>query len=629
MTQKDHILLRPFIFLWRTLNFIRTAIFNVIFFFLLLVVIIGINSDEFAMSDEVQIPANSALIIDIQGKLVEEKKMVSSSQFFKQLNNPYATRSETLLYDVIKAIDTASDDSRIKAIVLDLGSMKTGSLDKLKMIGEHINDFKMTGKKVYAVGDYYTQGQYFLASYADKVVLTNDGWLSIEGFASYHLYFKEAIEKLKITAHIFRVGTFKSAVEPYIRNDMSAEAKEANQLWLSELWEIYQHVVIENRQISASALPSSAQDLHDKLQSVNFDFNEYATKYKLVDAVQSREQHVDMIAEDVGYTANGGSYRSIKFTNYLLAHQSEQSLHAMVSYNKVAVVPVSGVIRTGYTMPGTAGADSVIEKLQKARFDPAVKAVVVRVNSPGGSAFASELIRQEIDLIKEAGKPVVISMGSVAASGGYWISASADEIWAAPSTITGSIGVFGMLATFENSLAELGIHADGVGSSDLAGMTLMRSMSPTMKQIFQGSVNNNYAKFLHLVASNRNMTVDEVDNVAQGRVWTGLKAHEFGLVDKLGSLDDAIEAAADKASLDSYDVKYVQQQLPLFDQFLSGTFKQTHAWLHGEQEVISGKFSIAAQANALQQKVFQHWQQVKSLNDPDGIYVLCDACSYH
>lgn len=628
MTEKPHILLRPFIFLWRTLNFIRTAIFNLIFFFLLLIVVVGLNSDEFAMSDEIQVPNNSALVIDIQGKLVEEKKVISSSQFFQQLNNPYANESETLLSDVTEAILLATDDKRIKTIVLDLSTLKGGSIDKLQLIGDYLNDFKLAGKNVYAIGDYYTQSQYFLASYADHVFLTTNGWLSIEGFASYHLYFKDAIEKLKITPHIFRVGTFKSAVEPYIRNDMSDEAREANKLWLGELWQMYQDVVLQNRNITASALPQSAEDLDQKLKSVGYDFNEYATKYQLVDAIQSRQAHIDAVAADVGYSHKKSDFRHISLREYLLAQNGPSYTHMAIHSSKVAVVPISGVIRTGYTMPGTAGADSVIEKLKKARLDKDVKAVVVRVISPGGSAFASELIRAEIDLIKASGKPVVVSMGAVAASGGYWISASADEIWASPSTITGSIGVFGMMATFENSLAEIGISTDGVGSSNLAGLTPLRAISPTMKAIFQGSVNNSYSKFLHLVASNRNMTVDAVDNVAQGRVWTGQKALEFGLVDKLGSIDDAIEAAADKASLGVYDVQYISQKLPFFEQFVSDTFNKSYVWLHGEASTDHSKFSIAAQANSFQQQVLQQFQQLQSLNDPDGLYILCDACRY-
>lgn len=595
---------------------------------LLLAVIVGINSDEFDMADEIQVPLHSALLIDIQGDLVEEKRNISSSQFLQQLNNPYASRSETLLSDVTTAIEYATTDSRIKSIVLDLSSMKSGSIDKLELIGKYLTAFKEMGKNVYAVGDYYTQNQYLLASYADQIFLTENGWLSIDGFASYHLYFKDAIEKLKIKAHIFRVGTFKSAVEPYIRNDMSDEAREAKQLWLSQLWEIYQSIVLANRQLDASALPKSAQDLHDKLQSVNFDFNEYAIKYKLVDAVQSRQEHINAIAHHVGFTSNQSDFRHITFSRYLLAQNGPGYTHLALHSSHVAVVPVSGVIRSGYTMPGTAGSESVIEKLRKARLDKSVKAVVVRVNSPGGSAFASELIRAEIASIQAAGKPVVVSMGAVAASGGYWISASADEIWASPSTITGSIGVFGMMATFEDAIAELGVHTDGVGSSDLAGLTPLRSLSPTMKQLFQGSVNNSYAKFLHLVASNREMTVDAVDNVAQGRVWTGLKAKEFGLVDKLGNLDDAIEAAANLASLDVYEVKYINQKLPLFEQFVNDTFKHGYVWLHGEARHDNGKYSIAGQAEAFQQRIMQQWQQLQSLNDPDGLYILCDSCSY-
>lgn len=627
MTDKPHILLRPFIFLWRTLNFIRTAIFNLIFFLILTIIIVGVNSDDFAVTDEITIPYQSALLLNIEGNLVEEKRYMTGSQFFQQLKG-HSAESETLLADVIKAIEIATDDQRIKALVLDLSYMRNASIDKLTLIGKYLEDFKSSGKKVYAVGDYFTQNQYLLASYADEIVLTTNGWISIDGFASYHLYFKEAIEKLKITAHIFRVGTFKSAVEPYIRNNMSDEAKEANQLWLSQLWDIYQNIVTSNRQIDASSLPASAEDLNEKLQSVGFDFNEYAIKYKLVDAIESRQEQMDRIASEVGYFEHKSSYRYIKFDRYLMANKGPSVLGISLKSSKVAVVPVSGVIRSGYTMPGTAGSDSVIEKLRQARTDDNVKAVVIRINSPGGSAFASELIRAEIDQIKAAGKPVVVSMGAIAASGGYWISASADEIWASPSTITGSIGVFGMMATFENSLAELGIHTDGVGSSDLAGLSPMRSLSPAMKQIFQGSVNSSYSKFLTLVASNRNMTVEAVDKVAQGRVWTGIKAQEFGLVDKLGSLDDAIEAAADKASLQLYDVTYIHQKLPLFEQFMADTLKKSYVWLYGEPAVDSGQFSIAGQASQLQQKVLGHWQQLQALNDPDGIYVLCSTCSY-
>ena len=603
--------------IWQVFKLIRNSTLNLIFLALFFVLIAALTSGE----DQVIVPEDTALVLNLNGDIVEQKRFVDPMEAFanealgQQEENP-----EILLADLLKVIDKASKDDRVKVLVLYLQNLRGSGLSKLQDIGSALEAFKSSGKQIIALGDSYTQTQYYLASYADKVWLNPKGFLLLEGYGRYQLYFKSAIEKLAISQHIFRVGTYKSAVEPYMRDDMSEAAKEANKLWLADLWQQYKQDVSTQRDFKTTHFDETLATLLSKLEASNGSFAEYAHSNQWVDELLTREQMRDNIIELVGKNEEGDSFNQIGYKNYLSAIKVNNNVNAK-DKSQVGVVVAKGVILDGNKQAGSIGGDSTARLLRKARFNDNIKAVVLRVDSPGGSAYASEIIRQEIELLKAAGKPVIASMSSVAASGGYWISASADKIYASPTTITGSIGIFGMFMTFENSLSKLGIHTDGVGTTELSGFGVTRPLSQGMADIFQLSINRGYQDFISLVANERNMTLEQVDNVAQGRVWSGLKAKELGLVDELGSLPAAIAAAAEMAKLDGYEIKVVEKELSPSEKMLQkffGEATQLYTDLGGKQQVGPATQVI----NTINQEI----KRFDNFNDPQGIYSFCLTC---
>lgn len=621
--KKPGILRRFFGGIWRAISLVRHITFNLIFAILFIFIVVSIFSGD----DKVEVPPSAALILNLSGDLVEEKRYVDPlDQVLNESMGSEEEEPEILLTDLLKTIQAAKTDERIKAIVLDLSSFGRGSLDKLTMVGAALQDFKAAGKKVMATGDYYGQNQYFLASYADSINLNPMGTVLLEGFGSYPMYYKSALEKLKVTTHVFKVGTYKSAVEPFTRDTMSDEAKEANKAWLDELWASYKLQVAERRGFAVDNFDETILGLYQKLQAVNGDMTQYALDAKLVDSIKSREEfRQDMIAL-VGESEKH-SFNQIQFKDY------QAQVVPPVQYDnplteKVAVVVARGTIIDGSAKAGTIGGDTTAALLRRARFDEKVKAVVLRIDSGGGSAFASEVIGQEIKLLKAAGKPVIASMGAVAASGGYWIAAPANEIWASPTTITGSIGIFGLFHTLENAMPVLGLNIDGVGTSELAGLSsglpLFKGLTTDMSGIFQLLINKGYDDFISMVAENRNMSKEAVDKVAQGRVWTGTKALEFGLVDKLGTFDDAIAAAAEKAGLKQYDIKVMEQELTPTEQLLRDMFASSTV------QAILPDAKASAFSPLLKNIVTQINQDFKVLeqfNDPKGIYSVCMSCT--
>lgn len=603
--------------LFSLLNTSRKIIINLVFFTVLLLFIIVINSDE----ESIHVEQGSALHLNLAGDIVEQKHDIDPMDTFisEALEQP-DTAPEVLLADILSVIKHAETDDRISMIVLDLKNMQGSGITKLRDIADALTQFKSQGKKIIAVGEQYSQNQYYLASYADEIWLNPKGWMLLDGYGRYQLYFKSALEKLSISQHVFRVGTYKSAVEPYIRDNMSDAAKEANQLWLTDLWQQYKTDVAQQRNFAVSNFDENVDVLVTKLKAANGNIAEYALANHWVDALKTREQINQDLINTVGSDGEE-SYKKVSFNNYLTLINSKLSLDSLSS-NKVAIIVAKGTILDGNQKPGNIGGTSTAALLRKARDNKNVKAVVLRVDSPGGSAYASEIIRQEVELLKAAGKPVVASMGSYAASGGYWISAPADKIYASPTTITGSIGIFGFFMTFENTLSELGIHTDGVGTTDIAGFGLTRALTPGMANIVQLNIERGYRDFIELVADNRNMTTEQVDTIAQGRVWSGSKALELGLVDALGNLDSAIEAAALLANLDNYDTLLIEKEKSPRALFLQSLFGQASLILgqpsnshYSENSLISiiGKLSLEL-------------KQLAKLNDPQGIYSFCLAC---
>jgi protease-4 len=629
MEKQPNFVVRLFSFIWRALNTSRKIIINFIFFAFLFVFIIAITADK----KEIVVPDNAALVLDISGDVVEQKQLVDPVEVFinDAMDQP-PENPEVLLTDITDVIAAAKNDDKIKLIVLNLTKMGNASLTQLRIIGRALNDFKLSNKQVIAVGDQFSQNQYYLASYADEIWMNKQGWLLLDGYGAYPLYFKSALDKLKVSTHIFRVGTYKSAVEPFMRDDMSPAAREANQAWLTELWQTFKEDVAQNRDFDITNFDDKAEQLLEKLAKANGSIAEYALQNHWVDSLKTRNDIEQDLIKLTALDNENKTFTHINFEHYLATLAMDKMLKEARLKNspkdKVAVIVAKGNILDGKQKPGTIGGDSTAKLLRQARENDKVKAVVLRVDSPGGSAFASEIIRQEVELLKAAGKPVIASMGTYAASGGYWISASADAIIAEPTTITGSIGIFGLMMTFENTLDTLGIHADGVGTTELAGFSPVRAMTPAMQTLFQMAIERGYQEFIQLVAQNRHMTLEQVDQIAQGRVWTGKKAQTLGLVDELGNLHDAIVLAAEKANLTEYDTLLIEQQPSSKDKLLQTLFSDVNVLMDTTErqtalDFVKVKTPLKYQLMHLMQ---QQGQQLNDFNDPQGLYSLCLPC---
>ncbi|MDP7592326.1 MAG: signal peptide peptidase SppA [Litorilituus sp.] len=612
---------------WWLYTLVRSVVLNLLFVILFISFIVVSCSDK----AKIEVPKKTALVVNLVGDLVEQKQEINPmdslvNDFFDQKDD----KPEVLISNVVDVIARAKNDDRVQLLVLQLQGLNNSGLSKLQDVGKALVDYKSSGKRIIALGDQYTQDQYYLASYADDVWLNPQGFMLLDGYGRYNMYFKSALEKLAINQHIFRVGTFKSAVEPFLRNDMSEEAKEANKLWLGDLWEQYKQDVARQRGFDTDNFDESIENLLTKFSQSDSSFAQYALANNWVDQLKSRDQMRSQLTELVGENKKGTSYSQIGFKDYLKASTANRAFENQ-STDKVAVIVAKGTILNGTQKPGLIGGDSTAKLLRKARMDKKVKAVVLRVDSPGGSAFASEIIRQEIELIKAAGKPVVASMGTYAASGGYWISAPADKIYAAPSTITGSIGIFGMMMTFEDSLSKLGIHTDGVGTTDISSFGPTQPLTDGMSQLFQLSINKGYQDFISLVATNRGMTLEQVDAVAQGRVWSGKKAKELGLVDKLGNLTDAVIAAAELAKLEQYDTLLIEKEPSsrhkLIQQLIGNTSGIFSLGTANSVDLLSASSVTNEPVNIVIKQLHTQLETMKKFNDPQGKYTLCLVCS--
>lgn len=570
----------------------------------------------------VSIPDDAALVLDPNGVLVETAEDINPFDVIREEAYGISEPMQIEVHDLVRVIRKAKDDKRIKGLVLDLGSLgvSSSSASKLHYLAEEVADFKTSGKKVIAVGDYYTQGQYLLASGADEIYMNDFGNLLIYGYGSYGTYLKSFLEKVKVTSHVFRVGTFKSAVEPFIRDDMSPEAKEANLAYLSVLWEKYAETVEASRGLAPGTVENYANNMSAVMQSVNGDFAKAALEAGFVDGLKSRAEMTDYLADTFGKSRDGKSYKKVGFRRYLASIERD----ADGSDPNIAVITAAGTIVDGEAPVGrAAGGDTVAAQLKKAREDDKVKAVVLRIDSPGGSTFASDIIRDEVLAIKKAGKPVVASMGSLAASGGYWIASPADEIWAAPTTITGSIGIFGYFNTFENTAAELGVFVDGVGTTSLSPIlaTGIGPLPESASDIIQQSIENGYDRFLTVINEGRGLDKEYIDSIGQGRVWIGGKAQELKLVDGLGDYDDAIEAAARLADLEKYDVVNMKERRTRFEMLLGNVSAKMVSMMGKDEAVRSNSAVSRIIQEAEKQAAF-----FEEFNDPNASYARCITC---
>lgn len=565
------------------------------------------------------LPSKSALLIKPYGSLVEELEGDPYDRAIAELLGE--SEPQTLVRDVVDGLRFAKDDDRIKGVVLELGGLGRSGLSQLQRVGDAIDDFRTSGKPVVAVADFYGQGAFYLAARADEVYLHPDGAVLLSGFGVYRNYYKSAIDKLLIDWNVFRVGTHKSAVEPYMLDRMSDEDRQGTALLVDQLWSRYQQDVVNARELPDGALDTMLDGLVPALQETEGDLAELALQQGLVDGLLQRDEFIERVVEFAGRDPkDDGAYHATSLDNYVatmrLTHDETSS------GANVAIIVAAGEIMNGTQSPGTIGGDSTSQLLRQALVDDSVKAVVLRVDSPGGSAFASELILDEIEQLRAADKPVVASMSSVAASGGYWISMAADRIYASDVTITGSIGIFGMLPTFQRSLAALGIHTDGVGTSIWSGQFRPdREMSDEAKAIFQLVINRGYDDFVSKVARFRDLEKASVDRVAQGQVWTGADALNHGLIDAIGGLDEAVAAAAELAELEEgdYGRKYIQKELTPTEQ-LALEFLGAVA----SAGIDAGRFidrqSLLGRMSAVVESALD---PVLRFDDPKGIYSHC------
>jgi protease IV len=503
------------------------------------------------------VPQQAALVLSPRGTVVEQ---LSGDPFQRAIAEAYGQgTAETLLRDLIDAVRAAQKDDRIKVLVLDLRDMAGGGIAKMEELSAAVREFKSSGKKVIAMGEGYDQSQYYLAANADEIYLDPQGIVLIEGYGYYRTFLKGAIDKLGVEVNIFRAGTFKTATEQFSRADMSDEDKQQSLAWLSSIWTQYQAAVTKARGLDSEAIAKYVDEFAPTMREHRGDAAAAALARGLITDIKSRHEVEETLKGLVGEDEEEHTFQGISHWDYLSAVRSPQVHRG----DRLGVVVAAGEILDGEQPPGTIGSDSTVQLLRQARYEDAIKAVVLRIDSPGGSMLASEVIRREIDALRAAGKPVIASMSSMAASGGYYIAMDADEIWASPTTLTGSIGVWAVLPTFQQTLEKIGVTTDGIGTTELAGaLNVGRALTPQAKDILQSSVEHAYQTFIGHVAAARKKPLDDVDAIAQGRVWAGNDAATHGLVDKLGSFRDALNTAAKRGGLgEDYKIEYIETSL--------------------------------------------------------------------
>lgn len=601
---------------WQALTAAKHIATNLIFLAIILLLI-----GAFFSGRTIHVPDKAALVIDPSGTIVEQEHR--ADPFRHLLETTESRQQESQLGNLKRTIRAAATDNRIKALVLNLDGLVSAPMSMLQELGDAIDAFKATGKRVYAFGSGYSQTQYYLAAHANEVYIDKHampalGGVFLTGFGVYPTYFKSALDKLKIQFHVFRVGEYKSAVEPYLRDNMSLAAKQENRGWLNVLWTAYEDAIIKQRGISRQEFDKYTNQYDVLLGQAGNDPDKLAVKEGLVDDLVSREDFVAHMKSLVGGDESG--YSQVDYRDYLKDIPSHISVISRAP-NKIAVITAAGTILDGDQPPGNIGGDSLSRLITQARKDETIKAVVLRVDSPGGSAAAAERIRSELELTQKAGKPVVVSMSSYAASGGYWISATANKIFASPTTITGSIGTFLTFPTFNESVNALGVHADGVGTTTLSNaMNPLMPINPVLARTLEQTIDNTYAEFIHIVAEGRDMTPEQVEKIAQGHVWSGKAALKLGLVDSLGSLQDAIKSAATLADVQHYEVVYLKQPLTARQRLISKL-------VAGSADIIadvSGGLSL--DMGGLSRVSHEVLALIRMSKSP-GIYVECLSCN--
>jgi len=597
--------------LWNFISFCRRLAGNIAFIAVIVLLSVVIVADR-----RDSLPESAVLVLAPAGALVEQR---SEGILYNELIGEEIA-AETVLQDIIDALDLSKEDARIKAVLLDLSNLKSAGLSKLQDVAAAIKRFRQSGKPVIAAADIYTQRAYFLAAQSDRVYLNPMGGVLLTGFGIYQNYYKAALDKLLIQLHVFRVGTYKSALEPLMRSNMSEFDREASTALLDVFWASFKAGVAVGRGIDPVTLDDYTRHFPERLADHGGDAAQLALGFRLVDDLKTAEEVRRELIELAGEDPAKHTFRQIRFQDYVKTARPDRKSSAPGP--KVAVIVAQGVILDGTQPAGKIGSSSLSSLIRQARKDDSIRSIVLRIDSPGGSAFASDTIRREIEQVKLAGKPLVVSMGSVAASGGYWIASAAEEIWASPTTVTGSIGIFSAFPTFERSLEKVGVFNDGIGTTPLAdAFNPSRPMNSAMAEALTQLMNQSYRTFLSRVAEGRKMTPDAVERIAEGRVWAGQTARDLGLVDRLGSLEEAIASAAQRAGLEKYSVDYLQQPLTRRERLL----KQFNEFFSGLIRAAIAK--VAPAPPAVLKLVSETYRDENiNFNDPKGIYAYCMNC---
>jgi protease IV len=616
--------------IWRGLDGLRKFLHLLLLLLIFGIVVGALNTSIPHIAD------HSALVIRPKGQIVEQLSGSPVDQAIARAQGN--AQSETLLWDLVDALKAAKKDARIKAVVLDFDDMSGGGQPTLAELDAAIKDFRSSGKKVIATATYYGQEQYYVAAVADEIYLDPMGLVAIDGYERYRTFYKDLFDKLGVEMHLFRVGAYKSAAEVYVRNDMSPEEREESLAYLNALWFSYRTAVAEARGLKADDISAYVANSVPALLAAKGDSAKVALDAKLVTGLKSSldvdRRMVELVGGDSAKEAKkkveadesdaGESYNSTSLEDYLRIVHAEKRAHGS-GKDKIGVIVAAGEILDGSQPPGTVGGESTSELIREARHDDDVKAIVLRVDSPGGSVLASEQIYREVRAAQKDGKIVVVSMGDLAASGGYYISASADEIWANPATITGSIGIFGAIPTFEKTLQKIGVNVDGVGTTNLSGqLRLDRPLGEEAKVLLQSTIEHGYEEFLQRVAAGRNKTRDEVHAIAQGRVWIGSDALKNGLVDKLGLFGEAVKSAAKRAKLgDDYDVERIEPNLT-WAESIALQIKVWFAQNFVGEVVARNPLLKAAQQLEPYQRELDRWTRMHS-RDNRYVYCFCDV----
>ena len=548
---------RGFGMLWRGIDATRRTVLNILFLLIVLVLLIALFS-----GGAKPVTAKTSLVLELKGEIVEQHAGDVRDALMSSVSGE--TRRSVQLRDLLTVLDAAANDNNVSSVLLMLDELDGAGLATLHEVGSAIDRVKAAGKPVIAWGGAYNQSRYLLASHASEIYMHPMGYVLIEGFGRHRNYYRDALDKLGVTVNLMKVGSYKSAAEPYTSNGPSPATTEAEAYYTEALWAGYTGDIEKNRKLPAGAIMNLINSLPKLMEDAQGDIGKLAVANKLVDGLKTRDEIRTMLIKRGAYDDGKKSFRQIAFTDYLGRHTPKMLGDA------IGVVVASGEISDGTASPGSIGGLSTSNLIRKAREDDQIKAIVLRVDSPGGSAYGSELIRRELELTRAAGKPVVVSMGSVAASGGYWIAMAADEVIADRSTITGSIGVFSLIPTADKVADKVGIRTAGHTTTWLSdAYNPLRPLDPRVAQLMQASVGRIYTDFTTKAAAARKTTPAKIDEVAQGRVWTGLQAQERGLVDTIGSYGDALRSAAKRAKLgDDYRVAYLERDATGVERFL-------------------------------------------------------------